>query len=352
MEGNYQNRLVHEKSPYLLQHADNPVDWYPWGEEAFARAREEDKPVFLSIGYSTCHWCHVMEHESFEDPQIAQMINDYFVPIKVDREERPDIDSIYMAVVTAMTGRGGWPLTVVLTPDKRPFFGGTYFPPQAKWGSPGLVDIMQSIHKAWQTQRSELVQSSITFTEMLKERMREEKGKAQLSDTIFTAGFEQLDRTYDEIFGGFGHAPKFPAGHNLSFLLRYWYRKNEPEALQMVEHTLVQMANGGMYDHVAGGFHRYSTDRQWQIPHFEKMLYDQAMLAKTYLEAYQITHQSFYAQIAREVFDYVLRDMQYSQGGFFLLKMRIVSIRRCPLNPVKRLKKRKGLSIYGGMRKL
>ena len=313
----FQNRLIHEKSPYLLQHADNPVDWYPWGEEAFERARKEDKPVFLSIGYSTCHWCHVMEHESFENPEIAALINQNFVPVKVDREERPDIDSIYMSAVMTMTGSGGWPLTVLLTQDKKPFFGGTYFPPQAKWGSPGLVDVISSVHEAWGNRRNELIESSDSLTEILNEQAARNAGEEELTPAILDSAFEQYRQLYDQSYGGFGRSPKFPTGHNLCFLLRYWKRTGNSEALEMVEHTLTQMANGGMYDHLGGGFHRYSTDQQWQVPHFEKMLYDQAILSRAYLEAYQITKKEFYAQVAREILDYVLRDMTHGQGGFY-----------------------------------
>ncbi len=313
----YENRLISEKSPYLLQHSDNPVDWYPWGDEAFEAAKKEDKPIFLSIGYSTCHWCHVMERESFEVPEVAAVINQYFIPIKVDREERPDIDNIYMTAVTAMTGRGGWPLTVLLTPDKKPFFGGTYFPPQAKFGSPGLVDIMNSVGEAWANDRDRLIQSSDSITKSLEEQLMQNGAKRSLTKDVLEKTFRQFEQMYDPHYGGFGSAPKFPTSHNLSFLLRYWKRTDHAEALDMVENTLLKMAQGGMYDHIGGGFHRYSTDQQWQVPHFEKMLYDQAILARTYLEAYQITKNKDYAQVARETFDYVLRDMRHSQGGFF-----------------------------------
>ncbi len=315
------NRLINEKSPYLLQHADNPVDWYPWGEEAFAKAKKENKPIFLSIGYSTCHWCHVMEHESFENKDIAAKMNEYFVSIKVDREERPDIDNIYMTAVQTMTGSGGWPLTVLLTPDKKPFFGGTYFSPVAKWGQPGLMDIMESVHAAWEKDPQQFLESSQSLTNALKERtqqnVKREGENVLLGEDVLTKSYFQYQDSYDSTFGGFGHSPKFPTSHNLSFLLRYWKRTGSSEALDMVEHTLKKMAEGGMYDHLGGGFHRYSTDHEWQVPHFEKMLYDQAILARTYLEAYQITKNEFYAGIAREIFDYVLRDMQYKDGGFF-----------------------------------
>jgi len=321
-DAKHQNRLINEKSPYLLQHADNPVDWYPWGEEAFQKAVKEDKPIFLSIGYSTCHWCHVMEHESFENEEIAAKINEYFVPIKVDREERPDIDNIYMSAVTAMTGRGGWPLTAILTHDLKPFFGGTYFPPQPKWGSPGLMDILESVHKAWQDNREQLIQSSSALIESLKAKETSSNRGSVTAEQVFNKKilekcFNQFSQRYDAQYGGFGGAPKFPSSHNLSFLLRYWLRTKDDRVLGMVEDTLTKMAKGGIYDHLGGGFHRYATDRYWQIPHFEKMLYDQAILSRTYLEAYQITKKDSYAQTAREIFNYVLRDMQYPDGGFY-----------------------------------
>ncbi len=316
-EATFNNRLIHEKSPYLLQHAHNPVDWFPWGEEAFAKAKKENKPIFLSIGYSTCHWCHVMERESFEDPTIAKIINEYFIPIKVDREERPDIDHVYMSAVTAMTGQGGWPLTAFITADKKPFYGGTYFPPYAKWGSPGLVDLMNSIHKMWQTNQAKVIESSVSLTELLQSK-ESSQGKAdQLTKNILTRAFDEYGQMYDRLYGGFGSSPKFPTSHNLSLLLRYWKRFSDSKALEMVEFTLTKMAQGGMYDHLGGGFHRYSTDQYWQVPHFEKMLYDQAILATTYLEAYQITKKEYYAEIARAIFDYVLRDMQFPEGGFY-----------------------------------
>jgi len=311
------NRLSKEKSPYLLQHADNPVDWYPWGEEAFKKAREEGKLIFLSIGYSTCHWCHVMEHESFENEEIAKIINDYYVPIKVDREERPDIDNIYMKVVMAMTGHGGWPLTVILTYDKKPIFGGTYFPPQAKWGQPGIVDILQSVHHSWKNDKEKFLASSESFTNSLIERSHVSSNANQLTKEVMDKSFNEFLGSFDRTYGGFGRAPKFPTSHNLSFLLRYWKRTGKKDALEMVEKTLTEMAEGGMYDQLGGGFHRYSTDQYWQIPHFEKMLYDQAIIVRTYLEVYQITKNPFYEKIAREIFDYVLRDMTDKNGGFY-----------------------------------
>ncbi len=314
----YTNRLIHEKSPYLLQHANNPVDWYPWGDEAFEKARRQDKPIFLSVGYSTCHWCHVMEEESFSNPEIAKIMNDNFVSIKVDREERPDVDNIYMQVVMAMTGSGGWPMTVILTPDLKPFFGGTYFPPEDRWGSPGLVTILNTIAQKWKTERKQILGSSESITQAVR---AEAQAKAAMSHTLdektFEKAYQQFQSQFDSRFGGFGGAPKFPRSHTLSFLLRYWERTGDGKALEMVEKTLQEMAKGGMYDHIGGGFHRYSTDGQWRVPHFEKMLYDQAILSKTYLEAYQATGKEEYARIAREILDYVLRDMTGSNGAFY-----------------------------------
>jgi len=315
---NRQNRLSKEKSPYLLQHADNPVDWYPWGEEAFAVASAEDKPIFLSIGYSTCHWCHVMAHESFEDAETAEFMNQHFVSIKVDREERPDLDNIYMKSVMAITGQGGWPLSAFLTPDKKPFFGGTYFPPHSQWGMPGFKDVLVSIHTAWANQKEEIVKSSQNLTLVLQGEIASQKNNVRAPDKeTLKAAYLLFTRSYDDVYGGFGRSPKFPTSHNLSFLLRYYKRSGEARALGMAEKTLTEIAKGGMYDHLGGGFHRYSTDQQWHVPHFEKMLYDQATLAKTYLEAYQETGNEFYVQTAREVFDYVLRDMQSPGGGFY-----------------------------------
>jgi len=313
------NLLSREKSPYLLQHADNPVHWYPWGDEAFAKAKAEDKPVFLSIGYSTCHWCHVMEHESFENPEIAEVMNKYFVSIKVDREERPDVDNIYMKAVMSLTGSGGWPLSVFVTAEKRPFYGGTYFPPGSQWGRPGFKELLLSINDAWQNRRDELFQSSRAITQNLQARSfwGQIDGNPVPDEETLRHAYGQYAERFDPRYGGFGTAPKFPASHNLSYLLRYWKRANETKALEMVEKTLAEMAKGGMYDHMGGGFHRYSTDQRWHIPHFEKMLYDQAILSKTYLEAYQATHHEEYARVAREIFEYVLRDMTDPGGGFY-----------------------------------
>lgn len=314
----YTNRLIKEKSPYLLQHAHNPVDWYPWSEEAFKKAKKENKPIFLSIGYSTCHWCHVMEEESFSNQEIAEILNQHFVSIKVDREERPDIDNIYIQVVIALTGNGGWPLTVFLTPHKKPFYGGTYFTPDDRWGRRGLKTTLLSIAKFWREKEQELINSSEKIINAITQKQELKVGEPiTLDERIFKKAFEIFDSSYDSEYGGFGQAPKFPSGHSLSFLLRYWQRIKELKPLQMVENTLTKMANGGIYDYIGGGFHRYSTDAKWHIPHFEKMLYDQAILSKAYLEAYQVTKKEAYARMAKEIFDYVLRDMTDSEGGFY-----------------------------------
>jgi uncharacterized protein YyaL (SSP411 family) len=314
------NRLAKEKSPYLLQHAHNPVDWYPWGEEAFEEAKRRDKPIFLSIGYSTCHWCHVMEDESFTNPEIASLLNENFVAIKVDREERPDIDDLYMQFVTAMTGSGGWPMTVFLTPDRKPFYGGTYFPPEDRWGRPGVKTVLNLITEQWKNQRDEVLRAGDFLVRAIV-RSHEAKGKADeeavVNEKILDQGYEQLVTAYDREYGGFGGAPKFPNTQMAAFLLRYWKRTGETEALAMAEETLSRMAAGGIYDHLGGGFHRYATDEEWFVPHFEKMLYDQALLSRIYLEAYQATGKIEFAQVAREVFEYVLRDMTSPEGAFY-----------------------------------
>ncbi len=318
MTPNFANQLAQEKSPYLLQHADNPVNWSPWSQTAFEKAQREDKPIFLSIGYSTCHWCHVMEHESFENLEIAKILNDHFVAVKVDREERPDIDNIYMTAVTALTGQGGWPLSVFLTPDQKPFYGGTYFPPYAKWGVPGFKDVLLTIHESWMKKRDQVLESSQSITHLLQERAGASQGDQSLiNKEVLQKAFFQLRNSFDKNYGGFGSAPKFPMGHSLSFLLRFWMITPQPHHLDLVETTLRNMTQGGIYDQLGGGFHRYSTDAQWQIPHFEKMLYDQAILSRVYLEAYQATHKEEYAQVAKAVFDYVLREMQDPSGGFY-----------------------------------
>jgi uncharacterized protein YyaL (SSP411 family) len=312
----YTNRLARESSPYLLQHAHNPVDWYPWADEAFETATKQDKPIFLSIGYSTCHWCHVMERESFEDEHIAEIMNEHFVSIKVDREQRPDIDEIYMNAVVMMTGSGGWPLSVFLTPEGKPFFGGTYFPPGDAYGRPGFKRVLLSIAEAWKNRRRDLIGSAAKMSEVLQTSTGL-TGKTNLSPEILDAAFVNFRESFDAVNGGFGTAPKFPQPTNLSMLLNYWHRTADNQALEMVEKTLDAMADGGIYDHIGGGFHRYSTDAKWLVPHFEKMLYDQALLSKVYLQAYQVTKKEHYANIARQVFDYVLRDMTDPAGGFY-----------------------------------
>ncbi len=310
------NKLAAEKSPYLLQHAHNPVDWYPWGEEAFAKATKENKPVFLSIGYSTCHWCHVMEKESFEDETVAAVLNKDFVSIKVDREERPDIDHIYMSVCQAMTGQGGWPLTVVMTPEKKPFFAGSYFPRHSRWGRPGLLDILSQVNEKWQQDHALLVHAGEQVA-MRMQPQSKEPITAALNGKILQQAYTQAKKMFDRQNGGFGTAPKFPAPHNLFFLLRRWKKSSDPEALAMVEKTLESMYRGGIYDHIGYGFARYSTDEKWLVPHFEKMLYDNALLALAYTEGFQATGRKLYAKAAKEIFAYVLRDMTSPEGGFY-----------------------------------
>jgi uncharacterized protein len=316
------NHLINEKSPYLQQHAHNPVDWYPWGEGAFEKARAEDKPIFLSVGYSTCHWCHVMERESFESDAIAQILNRWFVPVKVDREERPDVDRVYMTFVQASTGGGGWPMSVFLTPQLKPFFGGTYWPPDNRYGRPGFGAILQRIAEAWNSDRARIEQSSTDVVAQLAQYTSGgEPGSLIPPPTTLDTAFQHFRRMYDSEYGGFGHAPKFPRPVVFNFLLRYAVRTHDPqlrsEALEMTLETLRAMANGGMHDQLGGGFHRYSVDERWFVPHFEKMLYDQAQLAVSYLEAFQITHDPFYAKIARSTLDYVLRDMTDPDGAFY-----------------------------------
>ncbi|MFQ6678314.1 MAG: thioredoxin domain-containing protein [Fidelibacterota bacterium] len=310
------NRLTNEQSPYLLQHADNPVDWYPWGDEAFDKARAEDKPIFLSIGYSTCHWCHVMEHESFEDDSVAKLMNDWFVSIKVDREELPEIDHVYMSVCQAMTGSGGWPLTIIMTPDKEPFFAGTYFPKDRRGNRPGMLQLLPMIHEAWKNKRGDIVKSVDQVKSYLIRSNTRVLGDNVSPEILDTAYKEFLER-FDKETGGFGRSPKFPSPHNLIFLLRYYYKTKNQQALLMVEKTLENMRMGGIFDQIGFGFHRYSTDRKWLVPHFEKMLYDQAMLSMAYSEAYQITQNEFYSKATEDIFAYVLRDMTSSSGGFY-----------------------------------
>jgi uncharacterized protein len=312
------NRLIHEKSPYLLQHAYNPVDWYAWGAEAFDKAKAENKPILLSIGYSTCHWCHVMEEESFSNPEIAKLMNETVVAIKVDREERPDVDHIYMQAVMAMTGSGGWPLNVFLTHDLKPFFGGTYFPPDDRWGRPGFVSVLKMVGEKWTLARDQILKSGSEISNFLNQLSLEQSGETKTlgEDTLKTA-FQQLGSRFNSAKGGYGNAPKFPQSHMNSFLLGYWKRTNSREALEMVQKTLDEMARGGICDHLGGGFHRYSTDDDWFVPHFEKMLYDQAIIAKSYLNAFQATGKESYANVARDIFEYVLRDLTGSEGAFY-----------------------------------
>jgi uncharacterized protein YyaL (SSP411 family) len=310
------NRLIHESSPYLLQHATNPVDWYPWGRDAFEKARKENKPIFLSIGYSTCHWCHVMEHESFSDEEVAALLNKYFVSIKVDREERPDIDQVYMAVTQTMTGRGGWPNTVFLTPEKKPFFAGTYFPKETRWGLPGLMELLPKVAAIWQNDRENVLKSAQQITDLLAGKSNPNPGTAP-DKNLLDKTRNLLADVYDPNYGGFGQAPKFPTPHILTFLLRRYHHNEDTQALAMVEKTLTRMRLGGIHDHIGFGFHRYSTDGQWLVPHFEKMLYDQALLAMAYTEAYQATGKKFYARTVREILTYILRDMTSNEGGFY-----------------------------------
>jgi len=310
------NRLIFEKSPYLLQHARNPVDWYPWGEEALARAREEDRPIFLSVGYSTCHWCHVMEHESFEDEGIAALMNKAFVCIKVDREERPDLDHVYMTVTQAMTGSGGWPMTVIMAPDGKPFYAGTYFPKTGRSGRIGMQELVPMLERAWKENRAQLLSSAEKMTQYLIDNSRIAPGRMLEKESVLGA-FGQLAQRFDEVHGGFGESPKFPIPHNLNLLLQVHARTGDVRALRMVETTLRAMRRGGIFDHVGFGFHRYSTDRVWLLPHFEKMLYDQALLGMAYVGAWQATGDDFYRRTANEIFTYVERDMTSPEGGFY-----------------------------------
>jgi uncharacterized protein YyaL (SSP411 family) len=309
------NHLRNEKSPYLLQHAHNPVDWYPWGEEAFEKAEAGDKPVFLSIGYSTCHWCHVMAHESFEDPEVAELLNREFVAVKVDREERPDIDAVYMAVCQALTGQGGWPLTIIMTPDKKPFFAGTYFPKRRRYSTPGLMDILNSVAGRWNTDRGRFIESGDRIVRAINQAAVIEAGEPD--EAPIDGALAMFENVFDETYGGFGHAPKFPAPHQLMFLLRCHHVRRDEKALKMAETTLTQMYRGGLFDHIGYGFSRYSTDERWLVPHFEKMLYDNALLAIAYLEAYQVTKRELYRNVAENTLEYVKREMTGEEGGFY-----------------------------------
>ncbi len=316
------NRLTNELSPYLLQHAENPVDWYAWGDEAFAASRKEDKPIFLSVGYSTCHWCHVMEHESFENEDVAGVLNRNFVSIKVDREERPDVDRVYMAFVQATTGAGGWPMSVWLTPELKPFFGGTYFPPISNYGRPGFIDVLNRMAELWTSDRSRLVRSADEVLERLRQTQTDEQVSVDSDDRriagveTLAAGVAQFEQTFDSTHGGFGRAPKFPRPAELLFLLREYWRTGRGQILEIVDRTLQAMADGGMRDHVGGGFHRYSVDAEWRIPHFEKMLYDQAQLTVAYLEAGQALGNDHFFEVARDTLAYVARELTGAGGGF------------------------------------
>ena len=311
------NRLAREKSPYLLQHADNPVEWYPWGDEAFEAARSQDKPIFLSVGYSTCHWCHVMAHESFESRAVAEVLNEHFVSIKVDREERPDVDRVYMAFVQATTGGGGWPMSVWLTPDREPFYGGTYFPPVSRWGRPGFVDILRELARLWRDERARVLQAAAGVGEQVARLAVLEPGNVVPGTDTLSRAVAEFSRAFDERFGGFGGGPKFPRPSELLFLLREFKRVGDRHALEMVTATLQAMADGGMRDHIGGGFHRYSVDGQWRVPHFEKMLYDQAQLVLAYLEAAQAADDRALVEVAADTLGYVQRDLTDAAGGFY-----------------------------------
>jgi len=318
------NQLINESSPYLLQHAYNPVNWYPWSHDAFEKAKTEEKPIFLSIGYSTCHWCHVMAHESFEDEEVAEVLNRDFISIKVDKEERPDIDSVYMTVCQALTGSGGWPLTIIMTPDQKPFFAGTYYPKTRRYNVPGILEILDAVAKEWYGSRDSLVGTGGKIVEAINQRaskpaQREQRGKemSQTAKTLIHQAKEMLSQSFDERYGGFGRSPKFPAPHNLMFLLRYAKFERDDKILEMVEKTLQQMYRGGIFDHIGYGFSRYSTDEKWLVPHFEKMLYDNALLAAVYAEAYQITGKEFYKTVAVKTLGYVKREMNDAEGGFY-----------------------------------
>jgi uncharacterized protein YyaL (SSP411 family) len=311
------NRLAREQSPYLLQHANNPVEWYPWGDEAFNAAKSSGKPIFLSIGYATCHWCHVMERESFEQQGVANVLNDLFISVKVDREERPDVDRVYMTFVQATTGSGGWPMSVWLTPDLQPFFGGTYFPPAAQWGRPGFVDVLKEIGRAWRDDRLKVVKSASEIVDRLAQMARGQDERLAPAETALTKTFQQFQQSFDVRRGGFGDAPKFPRPSELLFLLREYARTGNESGRAMVVQTLRSMSLGGMRDHIGGGFHRYSVDGDWRVPHFEKMLYDQAQIVLACLEAAQAGHDPFFAQVAEDTLQYVRRDMTDDRGGFY-----------------------------------
>ncbi|MFT7696504.1 MAG: hypothetical protein ACI8P2_005144, partial [Candidatus Latescibacterota bacterium] len=312
-----ENRLALESSPYLRQHAHNPVEWYPWGDEALEKARDQERVILLSIGYSACHWCHVMERESFENEAIAAIMNEHFINIKVDREERPDIDEVYMTAVQAMTGSGGWPMTVFLTPDLKPFYGGTYYPPEDRYGRPGFPTVLRAVAEYFRENRQGVNEKAGELMRALQDSAHLLKPGADVGEDLLDTAYGQIAKTYDADYGGFGAAPKFPASMSLAFLLRYYRRRGEKHALVMVENTLRRMARGGIYDQLGGGFHRYSVDERWSVPHFEKMLYDNSLLCWVYLEALQTTGDDFYAGVARDILDYSLREMTRPEGGFY-----------------------------------
>ncbi|MBW2736198.1 MAG: thioredoxin domain-containing protein, partial [Deltaproteobacteria bacterium] len=313
-----QNRLAESKNPYLLQHADNPVRWHPWDDEALARAKAEDKAIFLSVGYSTCHWCHVMERESFEDESTAALLDEYFISIKVDREERPDLDRVYMSYVQAVAGSGGWPMSVWLTPDLQPFYGGTYFPPEDRYGRPGFRTLLREIGEAWRNERPRVLETAKGAVSALQQISAPSAAGDVPAALLLDSAYESFSSAFDATYGGFGNAPKFPRPVTLNFLLRHYERKAEPQALEMVRESLEAMARGGIYDHLGGGFHRYSVDRQWHLPHFEKMLYDQAQLLKSHVELHQISGDAAHAEVAHGIARYVLRDLRdEALGGFY-----------------------------------
>ncbi|HTN71021.1 MAG TPA: thioredoxin domain-containing protein, partial [Methylomirabilota bacterium] len=317
MAAQHANRLAHETSPYLLQHAHNPVDWYPWGEEAFQKARSENKPILLSIGYSACHWCHVMEHESFENEKIAALMNDLFVAIKVDREERPDLDEIYMNAVQMLTGRGGWPMTVFLTPDRKPFYGGTYFPPEDRHGMPGFPKVLMGVAQAYRERPQDVEKSVGQILSALQRMSQSQESKRAFSPDTIGESAEQISRAYDSEHGGLGQAPKFPNVGVYELFLRHYHHSKNERFLDMVTHTLTKMAQGGIYDHLGGGFHRYSVDEKWLVPHFEKMLYDNAQLVRIYAQLYCVTGDILFKAVTEETVDYLLREMLQSEGGFY-----------------------------------
>jgi len=317
MEHKHTNRLIHETSPYLLQHAHNPVDWHPWGEEAFQKAKSENKPVLLSIGYSACHWCHVMERESFENEEIAALMNELFVSIKVDREERPDLDEIYMNAVQMMTGRGGWPMTMFLTPEGKPFYGGTYFPPEDRYNVPGFPKILRGVANAFYKQPQDVENSVSQILARLQSMSRSAESAGPFDPDIIIRGAEQLQQAHDSEHGGFGRAPKFPNAGVYELFLRAFHQSKNPRFLDTITYTLSKMAQGGIFDHLGGGFHRYSVDEKWLVPHFEKMLYDNAQLVRVYAQVYQITGAPQFKRVVEETVDYLLREMLQPQGGFY-----------------------------------